>query len=79
MLQRIKNVQPQSGRRLLVEFENGEKKHYDIRGAAAQWEAFWALLTDKELFAQVQVDTGATASAGMRTWSCPATSCTRTE
>ncbi|MCD2435334.1 DUF2442 domain-containing protein [Acidaminococcus sp. NSJ-142] len=58
MLQRIKNVQPQSGRRLLVEFENGEKKHYDIRGAAAQWEAFWALLTDKELFAQVQVDTG---------------------
>ena len=55
MLQRIKNVQPYPGRRILVELE---KKHYDIRGAAAQWEAFWALLTDKELFAQVQVDTG---------------------
>lgn len=41
---------------LLVVFESGKKKKYDVQPLVAKWEAFKALSSTKGLFEQVKVN-----------------------
>ena len=58
MFHRILSITPLSEYSLLVCFENGEKKVYDVSQLFEKWEAFRALYVTKGLFRQVKVDTG---------------------
>ncbi len=41
---------------LMVQFENGARKKYDVKPLFNRWEAFQALTAVKGLFEQVRVD-----------------------
>lgn len=55
---KIKSVQPLPNYMLSVQFEDGEKRRYDVKPLFSKWEAFTALKTIKGLFEQVKVDMG---------------------
>lgn len=61
MFYKLKNVWPLSDYQLLVEFENGEQKRYDVKPLFDKWEPFKVLLMTKGLFEQVRVDAGSYA------------------
>lgn len=58
MFYKVKEVQPLAEYDLLVSFDNGEKKLYNIKPLFDKWEAFNAFRITKGLFEQVRVDTG---------------------
>ncbi|MGI6739734.1 MAG: DUF2442 domain-containing protein [Christensenellales bacterium] len=58
MFYKINDVKPLPDYGLLVMFENGEKKKYNVQPLFSKWEAFKALDIIKGLFEQVKVDTG---------------------
>jgi len=58
MFHKILSATPISEYSLLVCFQNGEKKVYDVRPLLEKWEAFKAFLAVKGLFEQVKVDAG---------------------
>jgi len=58
MFHRIRSISPLSDHSLLVCFENGEKKVYDVSQLFEKWEAFRALSVTQGLFRQVKVDAG---------------------
>ena len=58
MFHKIQSTTPLSEYSLLVFFENGEKKIYDVGQLFERWEAFKALATTEGLFRQVKVDAG---------------------
>ncbi len=57
MFYKVKNVTPLENLILLVEFENGDKKQYDIKPLMNQWAVFKDL-NNHHLFRLVKVDTG---------------------
>lgn len=58
MFFKVKTVQPLSGFHLLVRFQNGEQRQYDVKPLLDKWEPFKTLVTTVGLFEQVKVDTG---------------------
>lgn len=58
MFYKIKTVKPIKDFILLVGFDNGEHKQYDVKPLLKKWEPFKILKTTKGLFEQVKVDTG---------------------
>ena len=58
MFHRIKMINPLPDFSLLVQFENEEKKQYNIKHLVNEQEAFKALMYIPGLFEQVKVDTG---------------------
>ena len=58
MFHRIKEVVPLRDYQLVIVFESGEKKIYNVHPLFAKWDAFQSLATVKGLFDQVKVDTG---------------------
>lgn len=58
MFYKVKNVTPLNNFKLLVEFENGEIKQYDITSLLNKWTAFNDLIEVNGLFNQVKVDAG---------------------
>lgn len=58
MFYKIKNVKPLDDYRLLVIFENGEIKNYDVKPLFNKWEVFRDLFSIHGLFKQVKVDEG---------------------
>lgn len=54
MFHKVKSVRPCGRLQLLVWFEDGETRHYDVRPLLKKWEAFRAL-EDECLFASVEV------------------------
>ncbi|HHY24609.1 MAG TPA: DUF2442 domain-containing protein [Clostridiaceae bacterium] len=57
MFYKIKSVMPLDNLLLLVEFQNGQKKKYDIKPLMSKWQAFKDL-NNENLFRLVKVDTG---------------------
>ena len=58
MFHRIKEVVPLRDYQLVIIFESGEKKRYNVNPLFNKWDAFQTLATVKGLFDQVKVDTG---------------------
>ena len=58
MFYKVKEVSPLSDFRLLVLFENGVKKQYDVKPLFRVWDAFLSLVSVDGLFEQVKVDAG---------------------
>ena len=58
MFNKLKAIFPLSDYSLLAQFENEEKKQYNIKHLANEIDAFKALLYIPGLFEQVKVDTG---------------------
>ena len=58
MFNKIKSVKPLKDYNLLIEFENDEKKYYNIKPLFDKWEDFKTLIDVKGLFEQVKVDSG---------------------
>lgn len=58
MFYKVREVKPLPDFGLLVEFESGEKKRYNVRPLFEKWEPFKALASTKGLFEQVKVDAG---------------------
>ncbi len=58
MFYKVKQVVPLDDFVLLVFFENGATKKYDIKRIFKRWESFEILKTAKGLYKQVKVDTG---------------------
>ena len=58
MFYKIKDVKPTDNLCLLVDFENGEKKIYDVKPLLNKWSSFQTLIQRHELFEQVKVDQG---------------------
>ncbi len=58
MFHRIKEVVPLRDYQLVIVFESGEKKIYNVHPLFNKWDAFQPLATVKGLFDQVKVDTG---------------------
>lgn len=58
MFHKIKEVMPLRDYQLVIVFESGEKKIYNVHPLLDKWGAFQALATVKGLFEQVKVDTG---------------------
>lgn len=58
MFYKIINVQPLDNYKLLVSFENGEIKKYDVKPLFDKWGAFKDLISIHGLFNQVKVDAG---------------------
>lgn len=58
MTHKIKTVKPMENFILLVGFQNGVEKTYDMRNLYPMFPQFKAFEEDKELFEQVQVDVG---------------------
>ena len=58
MFHRVRSVTPLSEYSLLVCFEDGEKKVYDVEPLFEKWEAFRAFSATEGLFRQVKVDPG---------------------
>ena len=58
MTHKIKSVKPMENLTLLVEFQNGTEKTYDMRTLYPIFPQFEIFETDTELFNQVQVDMG---------------------
>jgi hypothetical protein len=58
MFNKVQNVQPLLEYSLLVSFDNGAQKRYNVAPLFEKWEAFRALTVVKGLFEQVKVDIG---------------------
>ena len=58
MFFKVRSVKPLSEYGLLVRFENGETKRYDVAPLFDKWTAFQALQNVQGLFEQVKVDVG---------------------
>ena len=58
MFHKITSVKPVENFFLLVNFENGEKKKYNVSPLFEKWETFETLKSVKGLFEQVKVDSG---------------------
>lgn len=58
MHNKIKSVSVLLGLTLIADFENGEKREYDVRPLLDKWDAFKSLQEIPGLFEQVQVDVG---------------------
>lgn len=58
MFYKVQKVKPLPKYGLLVSFENGEKKKYNVKPLLKKWEPFKALESTKGLFNQVKVDSG---------------------
>lgn len=58
MFNKVKCVEPLENFMLLVKFENGEVKNYDVKPLFEKWEVFKALSSINGLFEQVKVDAG---------------------
>ncbi len=58
MFHKVKTVQPLPNYLLMVIFENGETRQYDVKPLFDKWETFRDLANVKGLFEQVQVDAG---------------------
>lgn len=58
MFYKVQTVKPLSDYRLLVEFQNGECKNYDVQPLFTKWVSFKQLATVEGLFPQVEVDAG---------------------
>lgn len=57
MFHKVKKVVPLDDLVLLVEFQNGQKKKYDVKPLMSKWGVFRDLKNDT-LFSLVKVDTG---------------------
>lgn len=58
MFYRVQSVQPVPDMALLVTFQNGQKKRYDVKPLLHRFPSFAQLQEEKGLFEQVQVDLG---------------------
>lgn len=58
MFNKIKSVQTLEDYMLLITFENGVQKYYDIKPLCQKWKIFKDLIITPNLFKNVQVDTG---------------------
>ena len=58
MFHKIKSVKAAESYCLLVEFETGEYRVYDVKNMAQQFPVFQLLFSESELFSQVKVDQG---------------------
>ena len=58
MFHKVKAIKPLPDYSLLVQFENNEKKQYNIKHLLKELEPFKALFYIPCLFEQVKVDTG---------------------
>lgn len=58
MVNRVKAVKPLDGLTLLVLFQNGEEKLYDVKQLFSVFPQFEVFMTNKALFDNIQVDTG---------------------
>jgi len=58
MFHKVIAVQPLPDFHLLVSFQNGERKRYDVRPLLDKWEPFKTLSSTAGLFEQVKVDAG---------------------
>ena len=58
MFYKVRSVEPLEEYRLLVCFETGESKNYDVKPLFDKWEPFKDLVSIKGLFEQVKVDAG---------------------
>jgi len=57
LFHKVKSVIPQANLILLVEFQNGQKKKYDVKPLMEKWDSFRDLKNDI-LFQLVKVDVG---------------------
>ena len=62
MHKKIKNIEPLEDMFLLVEFENGVKKNYDVKQLIPQFDIFEDLKYN-DLFKRVRIDCGGYAVA----------------
>ena len=58
MFQTVSSVEPLADFRLLVGFNNGNKKIYDVKPLFSKWAVFKTLENVPGIFRCVQVDTG---------------------
>ncbi len=58
MVNRVKTAKPVDGLTLLVLFQNGEEKLYDVKQLFSVFPQFEVFMTNKALFDNIQVDTG---------------------
>ncbi len=58
MFYKVKSVEILPEYMLSIDFENGEKKCYDVKPLFEKWDVFKSLLYIKDLFNQVKVDAG---------------------
>ncbi len=58
MFNKVKAVQPLDNYILLILFENGQRKHYDLKPLFDKYKAFNALQTVNGLYRLVSVDMG---------------------
>ena len=58
MFYKVQDVKPLEKYKLLVTFQNGEIKKYDVKPLFDKWQAFKDLAYINGLFQQVKVDAG---------------------
>ena len=58
MFYKVKNVKPLPDYSLLIDFETGECKQYNMKPLFKKWDVFKSLQNINGLFEQVRVDTG---------------------
>ena len=58
MFYKVQAVKPLDGFILLVDFQNGKQKKYDVSPLLDKWEPFKAFMQINGLFEQVKVDIG---------------------
>lgn len=58
MFHRVKTVSALPNYHLMVQFEDGTKKRYDVAPLFSKWNVFDSLRSVHGLFDQVRVDTG---------------------
>ena len=58
LFHKVKSVSPLADYRLLVHFQDGAQKHYDIKPLFKKWPPFTSLQTIKGLFPLVMVEPG---------------------
>lgn len=58
MFNKVKEVEPLQNYVLLVTFENGVKKYYDLNPLLKKWKAFCDLINISGLYNNVKVDAG---------------------
>lgn len=58
MFNKVKEVEPLQNYVLLVTFENGVKKYYDLNPSFKKWKVFCDLINISGLYNNVKVDAG---------------------
>ena len=58
MFHKVVSVKPVENYFLIVKFENGENKKYNLSPLFEKWDSFKSLSSVKGLFEQVKVDSG---------------------